>query len=124
MAAESYEMATAIGRAIKTVGKNLIYVTLAGSEMQKAGEALGLTVVCEGFADRQYDDDGNLTSRKVPGSVIRDSEVARARVVDMVKKQEVTSRNGKKIPLRIDGALHKWYINFLDPLFGPAGHSL
>ena len=102
MAAENRELADAIGRAIKTVDPAIIYVALAGSEMQKSGEALGLTVACEGFADRQYDDDGNLTSRKIEGSVIRDPEVARDRVVKMVREQAVTSRGGKKIPLRID----------------------
>ena len=102
MAAENRELADAIGRAIKAVDAGLIYVALAGSEMQRAGEALGLTVACEGFADRQYDDDGNLTSRKIEGSVIRDPEAARERVVKMVQEQAVISRNGKKIPLRID----------------------
>ena len=102
MAAEDRELADAIGRAIKAVDPNLIYVALAGSEMQKAGEALGLTMACEGFADRLYDDDGNLTSRKIEGSVIRDPATASARVVEMVRDQAVTSRSGKRIPCRLD----------------------
>ncbi|HEY5597635.1 MAG TPA: 5-oxoprolinase subunit PxpA [Kiloniellales bacterium] len=102
MAAESRELAHAIGRAIKVVDPNLIYVALAGSEMQKAGEELGLRVACEGFADRLYDDDGNLTSRKLSGSVINDPAVARDRVVKMVTEQAVTARSGKTIPRRID----------------------
>ena len=102
MAAEDRELADAIGRAIKAVDSSLIYVALAGSEMQKASEALGLTTACEGFADRLYDDDGNLTSRKIEGSVIRDPAVASARVVEMVKEQAVTSRHGKRIPCRLD----------------------
>ena len=61
MAAEDREIADAIGRALKVVDPDLIYVALAGSEMQNAGEALGLTTACEGFADRLYEDDGNLT---------------------------------------------------------------
>ena len=72
MAAENSEYALAIGRAIKTVDPNIIYVALAGSEMEKAGRKLGLRVAVEGFCDRQYDDDGNLTSRKIPGSVLKD----------------------------------------------------
>ena len=102
MAAEDRELADAIGRAIKAVDPNLIYVALAGSEMQKAGEALGLTMACEGFADRLYDDDGNLTSRKIEGSVIRDPATASARVVEMVREQAITSRSGKRIPCRLD----------------------
>jgi len=102
MAAESRGLAQAIGRAIKTVDPNLIYVALAGSEMQKAGEELGLRIACEGFADRTYEDDGNLTSRKISGSVIRDPSVACENVVKMVTQQAVTARSGKQIPCRID----------------------
>ena len=102
MAAENADLAMAIGRAIKTVDRDLIYVALAGSEMDKAAEALGLPVAREGFCDRLYEDDGNLTSRKVPGAVIKDPEIATKNVVNMVLNQEVVSRNGKRIPRRFD----------------------
>jgi len=102
MAAEIPDYALAIGRAIKTVDPSLIYVALAGSEMDKAGESLGLRVAREAFVDRQYEDDGNLTSRKIEGSVIKDPQVASERVVRMVLEQEIVSRNGKRLPTRID----------------------
>ena len=102
MAAEDREIADAIGRAIKVVDPDLIYVALAGSEMQNAGEALGLTTACEGFADRLYEDDGNLTPRRIEGSVIRDPAAARARVVEMVRDQTIISRSGKRVPRRLD----------------------
>lgn len=101
MAAENAEYALAIGRAIKAVDSNIIYVALAGSEMEKAGRKLGLKVAVEGFCDRQYDDDGNLTSRKIPGSVLKDSAVACKQVIDMVVNNFITSRNGKKIPCKV-----------------------
>ena len=101
MAAENSEYALAIGRAIKAVDSNIIYVALAGSEMEKAGRKLGLRVAVEGFCDRQYDDDGNLTSRKIPGSVLKDSAVACKQVIDMVVNNFITSRNGKKIPCKV-----------------------
>jgi UPF0271 protein len=101
MAAENSEYALAIGRAIKTVDSNIIYVALAGSEMEKAGRKLGLRVAVEGFCDRQYDDDGNLTSRKIPGSVLKDPAAATAQVIDMVVNNFITSRNGKKIPCKV-----------------------
>ncbi|WP_431857125.1 LamB/YcsF family protein [Azospirillum sp.] len=102
MAAEIPDYALAIGRAIKTVDASLIYVALAGSEMDKAGESLSLRVAREAFVDRLYDDDGNLTSRKIEGSVIKDPQVAAERVVRMVLEQEIVSRNGKRLPTRID----------------------
>jgi 5-oxoprolinase (ATP-hydrolysing) subunit A len=101
MAAENSEYAVAIGRAIKTVDSNIIYVALAGSEMEKAGRKLGLRVAVEGFCDRQYDDDGNLTSRKIVGSVLKDSTAAAKQVIDMVVNNFITSRNGKKIPCKV-----------------------
>jgi UPF0271 protein len=102
MAAEDIELALAIGRAIKTVDPDIIYVALAGSQMEKAGRELGLRVAREGFCDRLYDDDGNLTSRKVPGAVLHDPDVIKQRVVDMVLNEEIVSRNGKCLPVRLD----------------------
>lgn len=102
MAAENADYAMAIGRAIKAVDRGIIYVANVGSEMEKAGRKLGLKVAREAYCDRLYDDDGNLTSRKVPGAVIEDPAVAAERAVRMVVDGEIISRNGKRIPGRID----------------------
>ncbi|MBO0736580.1 MAG: 5-oxoprolinase subunit PxpA [Alphaproteobacteria bacterium] len=102
MAAEDAELALAIGRAIKTVDRDIIYVALAGSEMEKAGHRLELPVAREGFCDRLYDDDGNLTSRKVPGAVLHDPETVKERVVNMVLNDEIISRSGKSLRIRLD----------------------
>jgi UPF0271 protein len=102
MAAENKDYALAIGRAIKAVDRNIIYVALMGSEMEKAGHELGLKVAREGFCDRQYDDDGNLTSRKIPGSVYHDPEVAKKQVMEMVLNKTIVSRHGKRIPCEVD----------------------
>jgi UPF0271 protein len=102
MAAENKDYALAIGRAIKAVDPDIIYVALAGSEMEKAGHELGLKVAREGFCDRQYDDDGNLTSRKIPGSVYHDPKVATKQVIEMVVNKTIVSRHGKRIPCDVD----------------------
>ncbi len=102
MAAEEIELALAIGRAMKTVDRDMIYVALAGSQMEKAAQELGLPLAREGFCDRLYDDDGNLTSRKIPGAVLHDAEEIRDRVVKMVVNDEIVSRTGKKLALRLD----------------------
>lgn len=101
MSAENYEYALAIGRAIKAVDDSIIYLALSGSEMEKAGRSLGLKVALEGFCDRQYEEDGNLTSRKIPGSVIKDPAVATKQVVDMVVNNTITTRTGKQIPCKV-----------------------
>ena len=102
MASENEDYALAIGRGIKTVDPKLIYVLLSGSVMEKAAEKLGLAYAREGFVDRLYEDDGNLTSRKIEGAVIRDPKFAAERVVRMVLDGELTSRQGKKIKRRVD----------------------
>ncbi|MNT60509.1 LamB/YcsF family protein [compost metagenome] len=70
--------------------------------MEIAAEKLGLRLAREGFCDRLYEDDGNLTSRKVPGSVIKDPAAAARQVVHMVVEGEIISRNGKRIPRKVD----------------------
>lgn len=102
MAAENADYAMAIGRAIKAVDRDIIYVANVGTEMEKAGRKLGLKVAREGYCDRQYDDDGNITSRKNPGAVIHDPAVATKNVVRMVVDGEIISRSGKRITQRVD----------------------
>jgi UPF0271 protein len=77
MAAEDEDYALAIGRAIKTVDPDIIYVALFGSKMQWAAEKLGLPLAREGFVDRMYYDDGNLASRALSG--VKASRALRSR---------------------------------------------
>jgi len=102
MAADDGELAMAIGRAIKTVDPELIYVALAGSELQRAAERLNLPLAREGFADRRYDDNANLVSRSVPDAVIRDPAVASAQVVRMATEGEIEAISGKVVKVAVD----------------------
>lgn len=102
MAAEDFDLAMGIGRAIKTLDPELIYVALSGSEMERAARELGLPVAREGFVDRLYEDDGNLTSRKVPNAVITDPQTALEHVLRMVLDGEIVSRHGTRIARQVD----------------------
>jgi UPF0271 protein len=102
MAAVDEGYAMALGRAVKTVDRGIIYVALAGSEMEKAGHCLGLRVAREGFADRQYEEDGNLASRSIAGTVYRDPAQALQQAVRMVEAGEVVARSGKVIKVEVD----------------------
>ena len=102
MAANDAGYAMALARAIKVVDPSLIYVALAGSEMVKAAERLGLRVAREGFADRQYEDDGNLAPRSLPGTVYRDPEQALEQALRMIGSGEVVARSGKVIKVEVD----------------------
>lgn len=101
MASVEPAMAQAIARAIKAVDRSLIFLATAGSEMSKAGRAEGLRVAQEIFADRSYDDAGNLTKRGHPQAMIHDPAAALAHVRRMVEAQAIFSLSGKKIPTDI-----------------------
>ena len=102
MAAEDESYALAIGRAIKAVDRDIIYVALSGSQMEKAALKLELRLAREGFPDRKYDDDGNLASRRISDTVIKDGKVAGESAVRMVRDGEVVSINGKRVKVRVD----------------------
>src|SRR5205814_9411026 len=87
---------------IKAVDPSLIFVVLANSKLVKAGEAANLPMVHEVFADRAYEDDGNLVSRKKPGAVLHDAKAIADRVVRMVQDGAVVSVTGKVIEMRTD----------------------
>ena len=78
VACEDDMTAQAIASAIKAVDPNLIFVVLANSKLVQAGEAANLPMVHEVFADRAYEDDGSLVSRRKPGAVLHDAKRDRA----------------------------------------------
>lgn len=102
MAAVDEALAAAICEGIYAVDPGLILLGLANSKMIAAAEKIGLPAAQEVFADRAYNDDGTLVSRKLPGSVIHDKEIAIARTVRMVTEGVVETINGKTIPIKAD----------------------
>jgi 5-oxoprolinase (ATP-hydrolysing) subunit A len=102
MSNDNDDVAMAIGRAIKGVDRDLVYMVMPGQATERAAQALGLAIAREVFADRTYDDRGNLTSRKVEGAVIHDAAYAAERVVRMVQDRRITTVSGKTIPVEID----------------------
>ena len=51
----------------------------------------------EVFADRTYQDDGSLTSRKEKNALIEDEDVSVKQVLQMIQQQTVTSVSGKPV---------------------------
>src|SRR4030095_6203655 len=70
VACEDDMTAKAIANGIKAVDPNLIFVVLANSKLVQAGGDANLPMVHEVFADRAYEDNGSLVSRKKPGAVL------------------------------------------------------
>ena len=102
MACEDIELATTLAKTINEISKDLIYLVPTGSKMEIAAKKFDMKIACEIFADRNYEDDGNLVSRKKPHALITDPEQAKKHVLNMVKNQSLNCHSGKKIPCEID----------------------
>ena len=102
MACEDIELAIVLAKTIKDINKDLIYLVPTGSKMQEAAKKLDIKFACEIFADRNYEDDGNLVSRKKSHALITDPEQAKKHVLKMVKTQSLNCHSGKQIPCEID----------------------
>ena len=87
------------------LNKNLILVVLAGPnrrELEDMGSHCGIRIAFEFFADRAYNPDGSLVSRKESGAVIHDHQIATERVLKMVTEGKVSTKNGEEIELHAD----------------------
>ena len=102
MACEDLELATTIAKAINSINKDIIFLVPTGSKMELAGKNLNMKIACEIFADRNYEDDGNLVSRSKDNALITNPDVAKKHVLKMVKNQALNCFSGKKIPCKID----------------------
>lgn len=99
MAAIDYNLSMKICEGIKAVNPELIFLGLANSRMLAAARDCGLKCASEVFADRAYNEDGTLVSRKEEGAVITDEKEAVKRVLRMIKERKVTSITGKDIDI-------------------------
>ena len=102
MACEDIELATTLAKVISEINKELIYLVPTGSKMEEAAKKLDMKIACEIFADRNYEDDGNLVSRKKPHALITNPDEAKKHVLSMVKNQALNCHSGKQIPCEID----------------------
>ena len=102
MACEDIELATILAKTIKDINKDIIYLVPTGSKMQEAAKKFDMKFACEIFADRNYEDDGNLVSRKKSHALITDPQQAKKHVLKMVQTQSLNCHSGKQIPCEID----------------------
>ena len=102
MACEDLELAKTIAKAINCINKDIIFLVPTGSKMELAGKTLNMKIACEIFADRNYEDDGNLVSRSKDNALITNPDIAKKHVLKMVKNQALNCFSGKEIPCKID----------------------
>lgn len=101
-AAIRFILAEAIAQAVAVFDQRLILVGLAGSELIRAGEATGLRVAHEAFADRRYEADGTLRSRSLPGAVLDDPQEAAAQALSIVTQGRAQTIDGVHVPITAD----------------------
>ncbi|MEX2697384.1 LamB/YcsF family protein [Rhizobium mongolense] len=85
--------------AIKAVDPSLVLMALSGAPIVEQARSVVLTVVCEAFADRTYNADGSLVSRRLPGSVIHDPELVASRMLRLVKEGRIAAIDETEIEL-------------------------
>lgn len=102
MAAKDAKLANAIAQATKDSNSDLILYGLSGSLLISEAEKIGLQTASEVFADRTYQNDGNLTPRTQADALIEDTDEAVNQVVRMIKDKVVISTDGNIIPIKAD----------------------
>lgn len=93
-------VATAIADAVRAFDPGLLFLAQPGSALARAGDAAGLTVVFEAFADRAYNADGSLVARSTPGAVLTDPAQVARRMVRLVTEGVITTIDGVELELR------------------------
>jgi len=101
LAAAERDVADAIARAVRAVDRDLALLAIALTAQVPAGEAAGLEVHQEIFADRGYTEVGLLIPRNQPGALITEADAAAERVLRMVEGGAILTAEGKALPTPI-----------------------
>ena len=96
-AVNNKEIAQAIARGVKKLSSSFILFGLAGSQMLDIWREEGFTVAGEAFADRAYEQNGSLRSRKFPDSLITDPHMAAQQALKIAAENKVVTINGSEI---------------------------
>jgi 5-oxoprolinase (ATP-hydrolysing) subunit A len=102
MATRDDALADAIARGVASVDRHLIFFAPVGSALARAGEAHGLQIAHEVFADRNYCGDGSLVSRSRPDALLHDPMEAAPRVLRMLREGKVCSVDGVDVDVRAE----------------------
>ena len=98
-AARDRDLAKAIAAGVARWSKDVVMVGLAGSVMLEAFREAGFAVAAEAFADRRYEADGSLRSRKFADALIRDPVEGALQALRITQTRSVIASNGKEIPV-------------------------
>ena len=98
-AVKDEKISKAVVESVKALDGNLIIFAPPKSVLAKLTVDAGLRVAYEFFADRAYNADGSLVSRKQPNAVIQEKRKVVERVIKMVKEGIVLAFNGEIVNL-------------------------
>lgn len=87
--------------ALREVDANLALVCPSKSQMANAARTAGTKVIREAFADRRYNPDGSLVSRKEPDALLSVDESAE-QAHHLAATGEVVARDGTRIAVPFD----------------------
>ena len=98
-AVKNRELAEAITQGVAKFSKDLVLMGLAESLMLKVFREAGFAVAAEAFADRRYEPDGTLRSRKFENALIRDPAEAAKQALNIAQRGIVTAHDGTEVKL-------------------------
>lgn len=98
-AARNREIARAIAEGVRRWKQDVTLVGLAGSVMLEEFRTAGLPVAAEAFADRRYEPDGSLRSRKFDDALLRNPEEAADQALRIVEEGSVVAADGSVVSL-------------------------
>lgn len=85
LASQDAQVAMAVADGVAAYDPALILVGLAGSALIQAGRSVGLQTANEGFPDRAYLADGNLSPRSQPGALITNPEAVAENALKLIR---------------------------------------
>jgi UPF0271 protein len=91
--------AKAVVKAVKAFGRDLPLLLLPGSVALAEAEKQGLRGVAEAFADRAYNPDGTLVSRREPGAVLHDNRAVTENMIRLATEGKIVARDGSLLTI-------------------------
>ena len=98
-AVKNRELAEAIAHGVAKFSRDLVLMGLAESAMLHVFRAAGFAVAAEAFADRRYEPDGTLRSRKFENALIRDPAEAAKQALSIAQRGIVAAHDGTEVKL-------------------------
>ena len=99
-AVRNRELAGAIANGVARWSRDVVLVGLAGSPMLDVFREAGFAVAAEAFADRRYEPDGTLRSRKFTDALIRNPEEAAWQALGIAEQGVVIASDGSQVDVK------------------------